>query len=62
MWPHEIEKLLKSKGHCQYDKTAAYRMGKVLHHCPSNRIQNTNTKKNKTSKNPNNPIKNEVQI
>jgi hypothetical protein len=41
---HESEKLLKGKGHCQWDKMAAYRIGKDFHplHIPERaNTQNT---------------------
>jgi hypothetical protein len=31
MGPHETQKLLEGKGHCQQDKTTAYRLRKDLH-------------------------------
>jgi hypothetical protein len=31
MEPHATENLLCDEGHCQLDKTTAYRLGKYLH-------------------------------
>jgi hypothetical protein len=35
MGSHETDKLLSGKGHCQWDKTATYRLGKKIFTTPT---------------------------
>ena len=57
MRPHEIEKLLHSKGHHHLDKVASYKIGKIFTNYASNRglILNIHKELN-TEHQENNPI------
>jgi hypothetical protein len=65
MRPHKIAKLLYGTGHCQLDKKATNRLGKIFTNPKIDRWLRFNIYKELKKldfRKPNNPIKNEVHI